>query len=231
MRPVDKGTTTKVYARYQDAVGDLEARLGAYCSYCERPFGALEVEHIQPKKINPTLLTSWSNFLLCCKTCNTIKGHQPTTLDGALWPDRDNTFLAVRYRQYGWIEVSTTLHASVAPKASELVSLIKLGRHHLAADRRLKPSKRDGRSSRRAQIWELAAKWKAKVANWNAAQRQEAVELIRDMALGYGSFSVWMTVFANETDVCLELIAAFTNTAPDCFDAHGSPISRPGGRV
>jgi uncharacterized protein (TIGR02646 family) len=231
MRPVDKGTTTKVYARYQDAVGDLETRLGAYCSYCERPFGALEVEHIQPKKINPALLTSWSNFLLSCKTCNTIKGHQPTTLDGALWPDLDNTFLAVKYQQHGWIEVSSTLDGTVAPKASKLVSLIKLDRHHLALDRRLKPTKRDGRSSKRAQIWDLAAKWKAKVANWNASQRQEALELIRDMALGYGCFSVWMTVFANEPDVCLELISAFTNTAPDCFDATGSPIPRPGGRL
>ena len=36
MRPVNKGEAPAIeYKKYQDAEPDLEARLGAYCSFCE----------------------------------------------------------------------------------------------------------------------------------------------------------------------------------------------------
>ena len=35
MRPVDKGEAPQEYTQYKDAEKDLEARLGAYCSFCE----------------------------------------------------------------------------------------------------------------------------------------------------------------------------------------------------
>ena len=33
MRPVDKGEAPQEYTQYKDAEKDLEARLGAYCSF------------------------------------------------------------------------------------------------------------------------------------------------------------------------------------------------------
>ena len=46
MRPVDKGEAPQEYTQYKDAEKDLEARLGAYCSFCEMAINhAPEVEH------------------------------------------------------------------------------------------------------------------------------------------------------------------------------------------
>ena len=54
---------------------DLLRELGENCSYCEMELkDGHEVEHVQPKSREPTLLTSWSNFLLACKCCNTWRG-------------------------------------------------------------------------------------------------------------------------------------------------------------
>ena len=36
VRPVERGTSPREYSNYRDAIGDLEERLGKYCSYCER---------------------------------------------------------------------------------------------------------------------------------------------------------------------------------------------------
>ena len=54
MRPVNRGAPPRAYARYGEAIGDLEDRLGIYCSYCERriPVG-LAVEHKAPKSLHP----------------------------------------------------------------------------------------------------------------------------------------------------------------------------------
>ncbi|HEU0014624.1 MAG TPA: HNH endonuclease signature motif containing protein [Longimicrobium sp.] len=57
----------------------LIARIGAYCSYCEMPLAAnLAVEHVLPRKWFPELQLAWSNFLLCCPICNSIKGAYPS---------------------------------------------------------------------------------------------------------------------------------------------------------
>ena len=63
MRPVERGGvpttaagTPKVYAEYADARGDLYARIGRYCSFCERPIKAgLAVEHIHHMNAHPHL--------------------------------------------------------------------------------------------------------------------------------------------------------------------------------
>src|SRR2546425_11096780 len=61
MRPVDKGAAPAVYARYQDAGPDLRARLGDYCSYCERQIEThLAVEHVQPKSHAHAPHTDWT---------------------------------------------------------------------------------------------------------------------------------------------------------------------------
>lgn len=54
MRPVERGDAPRIYRRYGDAIGDLEERLGTYCSYCERRLPvSLAVEHVVPKSLVP----------------------------------------------------------------------------------------------------------------------------------------------------------------------------------
>ncbi len=105
MRPVERGSAPRTYTRYQDAIGDLEARLGTYCSYCERRT-SLAVEHVIPKSKRPDLEREWTNFLLACTTCNSVKGDKDVVIQKFLWPDRDNTFLAYVQRQRWLCSVS-----------------------------------------------------------------------------------------------------------------------------
>ena len=64
---------------------------------------ALGVERIQPKKtrgctqIDSQREMDWNNFLLACPNCNSTKGNTDVVLDDYLWPDRDNTFRALKY--------------------------------------------------------------------------------------------------------------------------------------
>lgn len=74
MRPVERGAAPREYARYGDAIRDLEEKLGRYCSYCERrlPIG-LAVEHVAPKSLHPDRELDWNNFLLGRTNCNSVK--------------------------------------------------------------------------------------------------------------------------------------------------------------
>jgi 5-methylcytosine-specific restriction endonuclease McrA len=96
MRPVRRGLSplSLDYADYQNAKPDLVARLGPYCSFCERPvFTQLAVEHIQPKGLPQyaPLIGRWTNFLLACVNCNSTKKVKNVVLADVLLPDRDNT--------------------------------------------------------------------------------------------------------------------------------------------
>lgn len=77
MRAVDKGEAPETeYKKYQDAEPELEARIGAYCSFCEMSIKHVpEVEHRETKVAGGELL-KWENLLLSCKYCNTRKGTQ-----------------------------------------------------------------------------------------------------------------------------------------------------------
>ena len=71
MRPVDKGEAPQEYTQYKDAEKDLEARLGAYCSFCEMAINhAPEVEHKEAKAKGGAEL-EWENLCIsewpCCR--------------------------------------------------------------------------------------------------------------------------------------------------------------------
>jgi hypothetical protein len=102
MRPVRRGPVPeqhgkpKEYATYRDARDDLISRFGDYCSYCELPCKeGPAVEHVQPKRGahgHPELECVWTNFLLGCRYCNSVKGHTPVSISDFFWADQDNTF-------------------------------------------------------------------------------------------------------------------------------------------
>ena len=107
MRPIERGSAPRTYARYADAIGDLEGRLGRYCSYCERRLPtSLAVEHMAPKNPHQDRELDWSNFLLACVNCNSIKRDKDAAEDDILWPDRHNTMLALAYSRGGFVRVA-----------------------------------------------------------------------------------------------------------------------------
>jgi len=227
VRPVERGDAPRAYTKYGDAIGDLEERLGIYCSYCERrlPTG-LAVEHVVPKSLEKALETEWTNFLLGCTNCNSVKGDQPVTVDEVLWPDRDNTFLAFKYVKGGFVHLADDLNDEQKTKAQALLDLVGLQRHRGRGWAR--PAPRDKRWQQREQVWAAAVRCKENFEILEGVPAAE--ELVLSAAEGFGFFSVWMTVFNGYPSVKAGLIALFAGTA-DCFDADGKPLNRAGGHI
>ncbi|MGK7873382.1 MAG: HNH endonuclease [Xenococcaceae cyanobacterium] len=225
MRPVERGSAPRTYTRYGDALGDLEERLGIYCSYCERrlPVG-LAVEHVVPKALNSELETEWTNFLLGCTNCNSVKGKQAVEVEDFLWPDQDNTFLAFGYTEGGFVQLADDMNEEQQAKAQALLNLVGLQRHQ--APGWDTPAPRDKRWQQREEIWRMAEKCREKFEI--LGQADAAKELVLKVVQSYGFFSVWMTIFDAYPDIKRGLIQLFPGTAPTCFDPDGKPLNRPG---
>ncbi len=223
MRPVDRGTTTTVYARYEDAKRDLTKRLGCYCSYCERRVSTnLAVEHIQPKGLPKYahLICEWTNFLLSCVNCNAVKKNKDVDLGALLIPDRDNTFLAFIYAEDGTVNIPPGLSAEASALANatcELVAL-NLGWHPNWKEDLLFSA--ITRAEQRVQAWVEAKEARADFAAGKIHGRAVARE-----AAACGFFSIWMAAFVGISEVRHEIIKAYPNTASDCFDQNTDPVS------
>jgi uncharacterized protein (TIGR02646 family) len=227
MRPVERGLAPRVYNAYGDAIGDLEQRLGNYCSYCERRLPvSLAVEHMSPKDIHPDLKLVWDNFLLACVTCNSVKGKNDPAA-GTLWPDRDNTLLALTYSEGGFVRIAPGLDTSQHNSARALIDLVGLDRHDARGWPR--PSPRDQRWQQREEIWTTALECLRIFKRLECSP--DAMTLVVDVAKGYGFFSVWMTVFDGHPEVRIALIEALPGSAKNCFDDSGAALSRPGGVI
>lgn len=227
MRPVDKGPAPAVYARYQDAGPDLRARLGDYCSYCERQIETnLAVEHVQPKSRVLALRTDWANFLLGCVNCNSSKGSTPINMMDYLWPDADNTLRAFEYLRGGMILPDAALAPDLSTKAQATIGLVGLDRYPGNAGR--EPTLADLRWLRRQQAWEMAAHYRGRLATQDTEALREA---IADVATGRGEFSIWWTVFSGDTDMRRRLREAFIGTHGASFDVNENPVPRAGGQL
>lgn len=229
MRPVQRGASpqTEDFADYQDAKPELVARLGLYCSFCERRIPTLlAVEHIRPKSKYPQLAGRWDNFLLACVNCNSTKGDEYVQPAAMLLPDRDNTFAALHYSPDGSVQASPALHDAGLQSLAE-ATLALTGLHRPA------PNTPDAqgqqvaldRQSQRMQVWLMA-----QIAHDELAEAPDHELLRRSIvrqALAEGFFSVWMTVFADDADMRQRLVTHFPGTqGSGCFDpSDASPIS------
>ncbi len=231
MRPVEKKIwieknleIDKQYSPYGNAKDDLIDNLGKYCSFCEVPVppkSSLEVEHVQPKSLPKYfhLEKSWSNFLLGCKNCNSVKSKQDVVFSELHLPHKNNTALSFQIKEGGLIEISDTINVLEKQKALNTLNLVGI-------DRRPKHpqySKKDDRWQNRYEAWNLAKiyleKYKNKLVN---------IDTIIDLAIIKGFFSVWMTVFENDPAIRQALINNFKGTAKTCFDMNTSPVNRNG---
>lgn len=227
MRPVNKGAAPAVYAKYRDAGSDLQARLGDYCSYCERQIETnLAVEHIQPKLHVPALSTDWGNFLLGCVNCNSCKGHAQIVLSEYFWPDADNTLRAFDYVRGGVIQPAAALPVGMAVKAQATIALTGLDRYPGSPGGA--PTSADQRWLRRQQAWENAERCRARLAACDTAQVRE---LVVEVATGRGEFSIWWTVFAHDVDMRRRLREAFSGTDGASFDHGENLVPRAGGQL
>lgn len=227
MRPVDKGAAPALYARYQDAGPELQARLGDYCSYCERQIEThLAVEHVQPKIRRASLINVWRNFLLGCASCNSSKGKKRVALKSFYWPDRDNTMRAFAYVKGGMILPS--LHLGAAERARALDTITLMGLDKFPGNPGREPTIADRRWLRRQQMWQMAEMDRARLQRNDTA---DVREIIVENALGRGMFSIWWTVFAGDPDMRRRLRETFLGTHAASFDANEELVPRVGGQL
>jgi uncharacterized protein (TIGR02646 family) len=223
MRPVARGAWPTdgngglvAFVHYKDAKPHLVERLGPYCSFCERRVSSgLAVEHIRHKHNNPTLKCDWSNFLLACTNCNSIKG---TKLDTAadevyyLLPHRDRTFEVFDYCD-GLVRIAQRGNPQLEQRATETIALVGLDRtaaHQSAVQLR---QARDTRYLDRRRAWQKARKAQDDLAQVDTPIMRER---ILAEAEDVGFWSIWMTVFANDKAMCADLChqRSFVGTDP-----------------
>ena len=199
--PLDAQNNPKRFQPYNKAKADLLDRLGEYCSYCERP-GDLHVEHVVPKKHRQDLQEDWANMLLACSNCNGIKRSNNLSRQGYLWPDKDNTEAAFSYFPEGIVRVRENLPSRIRTKAEKLFNLVGLDRIPTKD-----PSARDRRWAKRRAAW-----GKAVLIRQRFKEGVADVDSVIELAQARGFFSVWMTVFANEPQICRRLRQSFPGT-------------------
>lgn len=230
MRPVVRGDSPQAvdFVNYRDAFGELAARIGMFCSYCERRIATqLAVEHIQPKNGphgRPDLERRWENFLLGCVNCNSTKGAKDVVLANLLLPDRDNTAAAYEYTMDGKVKLAAALTATQSTLATNTLTLVGL-------DKRLNQVLDSNgqlvavdRVAQRMEVWLIAQDSKDDLqTNPTDTFRRQ----IARTATGHGFFSIWMTVFQNDPTVRKLLIKEFAGTATDCFDPTTTQIITP----
>lgn len=237
MRPVRRGSSPvqEDFKNYRDAAPYLISRMGSFCSYCERRIMTqLAVEHIQPKGLTKykNLEGTWENYLLSCVNCNSTKKDQDVVLSEVLLPDRDNTFFAFEYLPDGVIRPSAACSPAIQLMGEKTLSLVGLDKRPSQIkdeNGRLIAMERFGQ---RREIWEIALEAKREIvaAPNNSALRRATVNL----AHSNGFFSIWMTVFVDDPDMCRRLVDAFDGTrASGCFSSTGglpvSPAPNPDG--
>ncbi len=225
MRPVHKGLSPRQtdFPDYADAKPELIARLGHYCSYCERRIATnLAVEHIKPKDGphgHPRLIGTWTNFLLACVNCNSAKGRKKVVLADLLFPDRDNTFACYEYTPDGKVKVSGGISPTQARMASATLELVGLDKYPTRiVDSNGDPVAID-RVAQRMECWAIANESLQDFIQVPTAEKHQFIRAIVRVAVASGAFSIWMTVFHAYSDVKIELIKAFNGTQHSgCFD-------------
>ena len=220
MRPVRRGASPIAggYIKYDDAKPALVSRLGGYCSYCERRIATmLAVEHIQSKDRNPALRNRWENFLLACVNCNSTKDEKVVDEAAVLLPDRDNTFAAYQYLPDGTVSPANGVAVAAATAGRRLLEMVGLEKVPLAVLDEQGRAVALERFAQRMEVWGCAEISRVDV---DAEPLNEALKAaVVRTAVYSGYFSVWMTVFAGNTEMRNRLIDAFPGTrASGCFD-------------
>jgi uncharacterized protein (TIGR02646 family) len=221
MRPIRRGPSPIEgnFSDFHDAKPWLMAKLGQYCSYCERQMStSLAVEHILHKSGYPELEGRWENFLLSCDNCNSTKRTKEVIAGTILLPDRDNTFSALAYTPDGQVKTRAALDLTTRRMAEDLRELVGL-------NTRLRHGDAGGRITQRKGVWAIAVDAKSDL-QISLGNRQVINQIVRS-ASANGFFSIWMAVFEDYPEMKKRFIDAFPGTRESgCFDPEtAAPVS------
>jgi uncharacterized protein (TIGR02646 family) len=211
VRTVDKGAhpsdaqgLPQQFNDYPQCFAPLVARLGRYCSYCERfQPSSLAVEHKRPKVQHPELACTWSNLLLGCANCNSSKGAVVVDATEVLWPDDDDTLSAIEYLPSGRVRAQARMPPDVVARAEKLLALTGLNKTPAEA------SNRDFRWQDRLEAWSQALQAREDLAGLDSPALRRSIV---NMAVNKGFFSVWYAAFAGHEEMRTMLVAAFPGT-------------------
>ncbi|SHM67983.1 HNH endonuclease [Flavobacterium chilense] len=208
MRPVNKlrYTTNQIeYKPYGNAKPFLIDAIGKYCSFCEREgfSSSLDVEHIEYKDTHRDKEFLWSNFLLACKNCNSIKGTTEIIFENIILPHLQDTFSPFEYLESGYIKIKDEVSDPLRTKVIQLIDLVGLDRRPGSP----KYSTKDDRWQERKQSWELSQKYLKKYTD-----NKCDIETIVDLSKNVGFWSIWMNTFKNFPIVQKALIDNFSGT-------------------
>jgi uncharacterized protein (TIGR02646 family) len=219
VRPIERGpipthpdTGEEIqFKTYSESRGHLKSRIGAYCSYCERKLEyGVHVEHIHPKSKREDLLLEWTNFLLSCPNCNSIKGNTEIDLDAYIWPDQDNTYHAFRYVQ-GFVFAAESPVKEQAEAMIQLVGLDRMTESNLYLD----SEQTDERHFYRVETWGLAERQYQQLLSHDTEDKRET---IAELAKATGYWSVWMTVFQEDRNMCQRFMDKYPGTQRFYFE-------------
>jgi len=220
MRPVNKGAkpldakgNAIRFKEYSESRRYLIDRIGEYCSYCEsKILTSLAVEHVQPKSAKPHLKLEWSNFLLACTNCNSIKGAKEIELTNYVWPDIDNTYELFSYDNSGLVKVASNIDVSLKDKVEASIQLTGLDRLPPKQGTVEWKKASDRRFEHRIQAWVTSHEHMATYSNADVEMRKVIIPFVKDIVLGEGFWSIWMTAFQGFPEVQQELVDSFPGT-------------------
>lgn len=203
----------KSYLDYRSAKPFLEANIGPYCTYCERPISdeSMHVEHIKPKAKFQNLKTKWINFVVSCHRCNGTdnKGEKVLKLNSTHFPTIQNTYKSFVYHDDGRVTINNSLDISEQEKVKKLINLVNL--HLILGDPDHK--EKDKRYERRKSTFKLANRFLQMFESNEITNPIIIIELAKER----GHWSIWMQVFTNHHNIQNELIKAFNGTYKDCI--------------
>lgn len=213
MRPVNKGKAPRRYSDYKEAKWDLVKKLGNYCSYCEmNTDNQNDIEHVVSKSKDSTLELVWDNFLIGCKTCNTIKSSKTENREGYPFPDEYNTAYLFTYKN-GKVKIRGNLSAKDREKAEKLFDLVKLDRKKNTSNRP------DDRFMARIKAYDKAQE---SLKDYEELPEPQMARQIGRSPEGF--FSVWVEVFKNYPEVKKAILEKVPGTAMDCYDKNINPV-------
>ena len=225
MRPVDKGTSPREYTDYGRARHDLAEKIGYYCSYCEmQVYNCIEVDHVFSINQGGAPL-QWSNFLLSCKYCNTIKSDHNDNLTDYLWPDLDNTDLAFAYAEERAVEPNPNQSQDVQLSARRTIALTGLNRFPGGVN---EPTEADTRWRSRKEAWDVARK---SYNDWLEAPIIQMARTIAGSSRLKGHYSIWIEVFKDEPVVLGEIDNIYRKIGLFKEYDNGKRVIREGGRI
>jgi len=99
----------------------------------------------------------------------------------------------------------------ITKKTGVIVEKDSLDKHPLN-----NPKASDRRWINRRETWDIAFDSKQDLASCDTSEMRR--QIVRT-ATGHAYWSIWMTIFKDDADMCRRLIQAFPGTCTDCFNS------------